>query len=502
LKNDPGDVIMEVPDTPENRSSCICPQCPSFPGGACRGDILYCSTGASTCEVRPLGCLCTGCPVYDEYHLTSIYFCDKVEIGETGHRVRKQQATESDALYGSMTGIKIIAETGKGITGAMGSQKHIPFTLDDLHFIPAQVHRIPLNHEDPVAVGVTLGPGTKRPLVLPTPILVSGMSYGAVSKRLKLAIAGASARLGFAFNTGEGGILDEELATAPGTLIMQYSTGRFGITEEKLKKAAAVEIRFGQGAYPGKGSYLPAEKITPGIARIRGVGDGEAAYSPAHHPDMTDLEGIRGKVTWLKSLTGGVPVGAKIGCGNIEEDVTDLAVAGVDFIALDGFGGGTGATDLTVRENVGLPLLAALPRADRELRSLGIRERITLIGGGGLRTSADFAKCLALGADAVYIGTAALIAVNCEQYRICHTGRCPTGVTTQDPVLEEQLDPGKGIERLCNFIRVSTEEMAGFARIAGKHRIQDLDITDLVALKRELSIIVGCSWLGGPGTKE
>ncbi|MDD1665148.1 MAG: FMN-binding glutamate synthase family protein, partial [Methanomicrobiales archaeon] len=320
------------------------------------------------------------------------------------------------------------------------------------------------------------GPGAKRPLVLPTPILVSGMSYGAVSKRLKLAIAGASARLGFGFNTGEGGILDEELTTAPGTLIMQYSTGRFGITEENLKKAAAVEIRFGQGAYPGKGSYLPAGKITPEIARIRGLQDGEAAYSPAHHPDMKDLEGIRGKVTWLKSLTGGVPVGAKIGCGNVEEDVTDLAVAGVDFIALDGFGGGTGATDLAVRENVGLPL----------------------IGGGGLRSSADFAKCLALGADGVYLGTAVLIAINCEQYRICHTGRCPTGVTTQDPILEDQLDPGKGIERLCNFIRVSTEEMAQFARIVGKHRIQDLDRTDLVALKKELSIIVGCSWLGRP----
>jgi len=493
---------MEVPDTPETRGSCICPQCPSFPKGACRSEILYCSTGASACEIRPRGCICTGCPIYDEYHLRTLYFCDRREMGETGQKVRKQRAGESDVTYGSMIGIKIIAETGKGITGAMGSRKKVPFTLDDLHFIPAQVHRIPLNREDPVAMVFTLGPQAKRPLVLPTPILVSGMSYGAVSKRLKLAIAGASARLGFGWNTGEGGILDEELATAPGTLIMQYSTGRFGITEEKLKKAAAVEIRFGQGAYPGKGSYLPAEKITPDIARIRGLGEGEAAYSPAHHPDMTTLEEIREKVAWLKSLTGGVPVGAKIGCGNVEEDVTDLAVAGVDFIALDGFGGGTGATDLAVRENVGIPLLAALPRADRALRSLGARERISLIGGGGLRTSADFAKCLALGADAVYLGTVALIAINCEQYRICHTGLCPTGVTTQNPILGEQLDPEKGIERLCNFVQVSTDEMAGFARITGKHRIQDLDITDLVALKKELAKVVGCSWLGGPRTKE
>jgi glutamate synthase domain-containing protein 2 len=230
--------------------------------------------------------------------------------------------------------------------------------------------------------------------------------------------------------------------------------------------------------------------------------DGEPAYSPAHHPDMTTLAEIRKKIVWLKSLTGGVPVGAKIGCGNVEEDVTDLAGAGVDFIALDGFGGGTGATDLEVRENVGIPLLAALPRADRALRALGAREEITLIGGGGLRTPADLAKCLALGADAVYLGTAALIAINCEQYRICHTGMCPTGVTTQDPVLGGQLDVAAGIERLCTFVRVSTDEMAGFARITGRNRIRDLDITDLVALKEELAGIVGCSSLGGPGTKE
>jgi glutamate synthase domain-containing protein 2 len=489
---------MEVPDTPENRSQCICPQCPSFAGGACREEILYCSTGASICEIKPLGCICTGCPVYDEYHLKALYFCDKREIGEIGRKVRKQRAAEGDDIYRSMIGIKIIADTGRGITVAMGSQKRLPFTLDDLHFIPAQVHRIPLNREDPVSTRVTIGPGAGRPLALPTPILVSGMSYGAVSRHLKLAIAGASAKLGFGFNTGEGGILEEELETAPGTLIMQYSTGRFGITGEKLKRAAAVEIRFGQGAYPGKGSYLPAGKITPDISRIRGLKDGEAAYSPAHHPDMGNAGEIREKIAWLKSLTGGVPVGAKIGCGDVEGDVTDLARAGADFIALDGFGAGTGATDLTVRENVGIPLLAALPRADRVLRSLGMREGITLIGGGNLRTPADFAKCLALGADAVYIGTAAVIAVNCEQYRICHTGRCPTGVTSQDPVLEDQLDVGKGIERLCNFIRVSTEEMAGLARVTGKRDVGDLDTTDLVSMRQELAGIVGCAWIGGP----
>ena len=494
-------MTMDVPDTPDNRASCICPGCPSFPCGKGKEEILFCSTGTSRCEIHALGCNCTACPVYDDCHLAGLYFCDKVAFGGITGMVRKQRVGESDATYNSMIGIKVIAATGKGITAAMGSQKRMPWNLDDLHFIPAQVHRRPLNRDEPVATGITLGPAAKRPLLFPTPILVSGMSYGAVSRRLKLAIAGASAKTGFGFNTGEGGILDEELATAPKTLIMQYSTGRFGITEEKLKQAAAVEIRFGQGAYPGKGSYLPGEKITPDIARIRGLKEGEAAYSPARHPDMTNQVEIRKKINWLKSLTGGVPVGAKIGCGNVEEDVEDLAAARVDFIALDGFGGGTGATDLVVRENVGIPLVAALPRADRALCSLGARDRITLIGGGGLRTAADFTKCLALGADAVYIGTAALIAVNCEQYRICHTGLCPTGITTQNPVLEAQLDVAGGIDRLYSFIRVSTDEMAGFARITGKRDLRDLDVTDLVSLNRDLAAIAGCTWAGGPVSK-
>jgi glutamate synthase domain-containing protein 2 len=216
---------------------------------------------------------------------------------------------------------------------------------------------------------------------------------------------------------------------------------------------------------------------------------------------MADTKQIREKIVWLKFLTGGVPVGAKIGCGNVEEDVGDLAGAGADFIALDGFGGGTGATDLAVRENVGIPLVAALPRADRALRALGLRNRVTLIGGGGLRTAADFAKCLALGADAVYIGTAAMIAVNCEQYRICNTGLCPTGLTTQNPALEAQLDVGEGTGRLATFIRASTDEMAAFARITGKRDLRELDITDLVSLDRDLASLAGCAWIDGMVSK-
>lgn len=212
---------------------------------------------------------------------------------------------------------------------------------------------------------------------------------------------------------------------------------------------------------------------------------------------MTSLEEIKEKVSWLRRVTGGVPIGAKIGCGNVEEDVRVLAGAKVDFISLDGFGGGTGATDSYARENVGIPIIAALPRACRFLRKTGAKKNISLIAGGGLRTSADFAKCLALGADAVYIGTAALIAINCQQYRICHTDLCPTGVTTHNPALTVQLDAKKGAERLCNFLKISTEEIANIARITGKNELNKLDTGDLVSLNKDLSAITGVKWLDG-----
>ena len=174
-----------------------------------------------------------------------------------------------------------------------------------------------------------------------------------------------------------------------------------------------------------------------------------------------------------------------------------LAQCGVDFVSLDGFGAGTGATEFFVRENVGLPIAAAIPRANKHLKKLGFRDRVSVVVGGGLRTSADFAKCLALGADAVYIGTSALIAINCQQYRVCHTGNCPTGVTTNNPALLDQLKVEEGIRKLTNFINVSNKEIADFARIVGKDDIGEFGLEDLVALKREVSEATGVRWLNG-----
>src|SRR5665648_39321 len=230
---------------------------------------------------------------------------------------------------------------GKSVVGSMGSLKKLPFSLEDLYFIPAQVKKIPLNVEDNVKTGLCIGPESENPLEISSPIMISGLSFGAVSKITKQIIAKTASKLKIGFNSGEGGVLTDEIQNNNGNIIVQYSTGRFGIDEKLLKSAAAIEIRFGQGAYPGKGSYLPAEKMTAEIAEKRGLGSGEASYSPAHHPDILNLEDLEKKVLWLKKIGKGMPVGAKIGCGNVEEDVKILVKAGVDFIALDGFGGGT-----------------------------------------------------------------------------------------------------------------------------------------------------------------
>ena len=374
--------------------------------------------------------------------------------------MRKKILDEEEEVYRTMVGISNAADKGKSALCSMGSLKKMPFSLVDLHFVPAQIFKIPQNSSEKVNTEVVIGPEAKKPLRVSSPIMLSGMSYGAVSKNVRLILAKVASNLQVAVNSGEDIVLPEELDIASKQLIVQYSTVRFGITEEILKRASAVEIRFGQGAYPGWESLLPATKVSPEVAKLMGQKESEDAHSPAHHSDIRNKEELKEKIRWIKDLTGGTPVGAKIGCGDIENDVEILADSGADFIALDGFGGATGATEFFVRENIGIPIIAALPRADRHLKKIGKRTKVSLIAGGGLRTSADFGKCLALGADAVYIGTSALIAINCQQYRICHTGRCPTGVTTNDPVLLQRLNVDEGVRKLTNFMNVSKMEVA------------------------------------------
>ncbi len=408
--------------------------------------------------------------------------------------MRKKFLGESSEFYRNVSYINNVADKGVSTIDSMGAQKKMPFSLNDLHFLPAQISKIPLNEDDQVSTKVSIGSEAKKPMQVSSPIMFAGMSYGAVTEKVRIILAKVALNLNLGLNSGEDIILPE-IETASQNLIVQYSTIRVGVTEETLKKSSAVEIRFGQGAYPGWRSLLPATKVPTETAKLRGLKPGQDERDFAHHPDIRNKEELTEKIKWLKELTGGIPIGAKIGCGNIENDVEVLAECGVDFISLDGFGGGTGATESFVRENVGIPIVAALPRADRHLRKIGKRNKVSLVAGGGLRSSADFAKCLALGADAIYIGTSALIAIGCQQYRICHTGNCPTGVTSINPNLIELLNIDEGIRRLTNFVKVSNQEIADFARIVGKNDSGKLSAEDLVALKKDLAEITGVKWL-------
>ena len=418
----------------------------------------------------------------------------KTEDKVTANLKLKQENCD---FYQILQNIKQISKVNKSITVSMGSQKKLTYSFDQIHFLPAQIDKIPLETSEPVDTSVIIGPQAKKPLKLSSPIMISGISLGTISLKVRQIFSQVAANLSIAYNSGEGGILDDELDRAGKYLIGQYSTANSEIDLERLSRVAALEIRFGQGAYPGWESFLPPEKLNIDIASVRGIKGPEPIYSPAHHFDMDSPEKIREKIHWLKEKTGGVPVGVKIGCGNIEQDIEILTKTEADFIVLDGFGAGTGATEMFVRENVGIPIIAALPRAIRFLNSRNLKNKISIIASGGLRTSADFAKCISLGATAVYIGTAALIAINCEQFRICHTNLCPTGITTHIPALTERLDTGEGIKRLTNFINICTREIADFARITGKNDIKKLDSTDIISLNKELSELIGIKWLKG-----
>ncbi|UTB31820.1 MAG: glutamate synthase-related protein [Methanobacterium sp. ERen5] len=276
--------LMKIKNSPENRAKCHCKLCPSYPY-KCGGEVLYCGKGPSKCDVDIEVCICDTCPIYFEHDLKGIYFCDKDMVGENKIFMRKKHSDEDDDHYQTIVDIKDESAVGESVIGSMGSLKKLPFSLDDLYFVPAQVMKLPLNTTDPVKTSIVLGKDAKKPLELSNPIMISGLSFGAVSKSAKSVISKTASNLNVGFNSGEGGVLDEELARSK-TMVVQYSTGRFGVEDEILKNAAAIEIRFGQGAYPGKGSYLPAEKMTEEVSSKRNLENGEPAYSPAHHPDI------------------------------------------------------------------------------------------------------------------------------------------------------------------------------------------------------------------------
>lgn len=382
-----------------------------------------------------------------------------------------------------MEEIHQMAVTGKSISGAMGTKMPMP-DWDDILLLGAQLNPAPLDEEDPVTTMTIIGKHAKKPMILDNPVYISHMSFGALSREIKVAMAKGSAMAKTAMCSGEGGILPEE-REASYKYIFEYIPNKYSVTDENLRAADAIEIKIGQGTKPGMGGHLPGEKVTEEIARLRGKNQGEDIQSPSKFPELNSKEDLKDMVTMLRNRSDGRPIGIKIAAGRIERDLEYCVYAEPDFITIDGRGGATGSSPLLLRESTTVPTIYALHRARKYLDS--VHSDISLVITGGLRVSSDVAKALAMGADAVAVASAALIAAACQQYRICGSGNCPVGIATQDPKLRERLKVEQSAQRVANYLNVTREELKTFARITGHASVHDLNVDDLVTLNREIS---------------
>jgi glutamate synthase domain-containing protein 2 len=349
----------------------------------------------------------------------------------------------------------------------------------------AQIAKIPVGTDQEVMTRTVIGPAAKVPLVIETPVFITHMSFGALSREVKIALSKGSAGVKTAMCSGEGGILPESRENAY-KYIFEYVPNLYGVTDENLQSVDAIEIKIGQSAEPGLGARLPAEKVTPEIAKVRGYPVGTDIVSPAIYPDIRNQDDLLRKIEWLREKSGGKPVGVKIAAGHIEEDMDAIIYAGADFITVDGRPGATGAAFKFIKAATSVPTPFALFRARKHLDEKGAKN-ISLIITGGFRVSSDFAKALALGADAIAIGTAALMACGCQQYRLCSTGLCPMGITTQDPLLRKRLNIDISAKKLENYLRVSTNELKDFARLTGYRDVHQINPGDLCTINSELS---------------
>ncbi len=382
-----------------------------------------------------------------------------------------------------MEEIHQMAVTGKTIGGSMGTRMPMP-NWDDILLLGAQLNPAPLAEDAPVSTMTVIGKHAKKPMILENPVYVSHMSFGALSKEIKVALAKGSAMAKTAMCSGEGGILPEE-REASYKYIFEYIPNKYSVTDENLRNADAIEIKIGQGTKPGMGGHLPGEKVTEEIAALRGKKPGEDIQSPSKFAELNTKEDLKEMVTMLRNRSDGRPIGIKIAAGRIERDLEFCVFAEPDFITIDGRGGATGSSPLFLREATTVPTIYALYRARKYLDS--VKSDISLVITGGLRISADVAKALAMGADAVAVASAALIAAACQQYRICGSGNCPVGIATQNPALRERLKVEQSAQRVANYLNVTLAELKSFARITGHSSVHDLSVDDLVTINREIS---------------
>jgi len=403
----------------------------------------------------------------------------------------------TDASIRYMAEIHQMAASGESIIEAMGIQKSVP-SWDDILILGAQLDPMPLEHHADVDTRTVIGKHAKKPLVLEYPVYISHMSFGALSREAKIALAKGSAMAKAAMCSGEGGILPEEMAAAY-KYIFEYVPNLYSVTPENLRNADAIEIKIGQGTKPGLGGHLPGEKVTEEIAAVRGKPVGEDIHSPSKFSDVNSRNDLKKLVDRLREESDGRPIGIKIAAGNIERDLAFCVAAGPDFVTIDGRGGATAASPKLVRDATSVPTIYALYRARKYLDSVG--SDISLVITGGLRVSSDFAKAIAMGADAVAIATPALLALGCQQYRICGSGKCPAGIATQDPALRARLDVDAAAQRVANFLIVSLGELKTFARLTGHRRLRDLSVRDLCTINQDIASFTDIAHASEPHQK-
>ncbi len=385
-----------------------------------------------------------------------------------------------------------------GPASAMGVPRDELPTWDDLQFVVGQLHKLPLLDDEIVETNLVIGPNAKQPLELDIPLFVSDMSFGALSYEAKVALSKGAEIAGTGICSGEGGMLPEEQA-ANSRYFYELASARFGFSWDKVRKSQAFHFKGGQGAKTGTGGHLPGEKVQGKIAEVRGLEEGTPAISPARFPDWTDLSQFRDFAAEVRERTGGIPVGFKLSAQHIEKDIDAALELGVDYIILDGRGGGTGAAPLIFRDHISVPTIPALARARRHL-DRSATDGVTLIATGGLRLPADFAKAMALGADGVAVSNSAIQAIGCLGMRACHTNNCPVGIATQKEHLRARLPVDIAAERLARFFSASVELMKVLARAAGHRHLGDFSIDDLTTFKRDMADLTGVAY-GGVGNR-
>jgi glutamate synthase domain-containing protein 2 len=396
--------------------------------------------------------------------------------------------------------IQALASGGLDRVGQHGevSAMGVPLTelprWSDIQILTAQIHRVPLLDDVPVATEVVIGPGAAKPLKLSIPLLVSDMSFGSLSEEAKVALATGAELAGTGICSGEGGMLPEEQA-ANSRYFYELASARFGWRLDKVKRCQAFHFKGGQGAKTGTGGHLPGAKVTGKIAAVRGLKPGTPAISPSRFPDLTGVDDFRRVAEQVREATGGIPIGFKLSAQHIEKDIDAALEIGVDYIILDGRGGGTGAAPELFKSNISVPTIPALARARRHLDRRGAG-KVTLIITGGLRTESDFVKALALGADAVAVANSAIQAIGCLGMRACHTNNCPVGIATQQEHLRARLVVEKSAELLKSWFESTIGLMKLLARACGHERLSDFDNNDLTTWSREMALLSGVKFAG------